>query len=754
LTRWLVRTAVAFAAIVLVVAVVEELNGEHSSPSRPPSQGTLASGLPIASVPADGSAAGAPAAGTPVCGQPVLDSPWHYDGVPGIYSTSGSPAGLPTFGTAGTDFPSARSVIVVAAGDNTFAARSGNYNVNNTVVYFEPGVHRIRGVMYTGHNSAYVGGYTAAAGKAILDGVDGATDGTGKGGSFLAYSTPSSGNNVYDTWKYLTIRNYTASQNNSIMGNVNGGGSDNGDVYEYDTIGPNEYGYRGSNAAPGTGKSSGGGYAINAGSNTMIQHNCLTWNAQGAFNASGAVNLNIAHNEISWNGLGEYPDTGDSPGASPYACGCSGGGKIFFSLNTNVAMNYIHDNYNAGIWFDFDNAGADITRNYIASNWGSGIVYEASYNAHIADNTLVGNGWASHGPWPAGVDGRACYGGISCTDGDGPVTGAGGGNPYAAIDLSNSGGNSHLSTVSIPASTSSGCSSPCAEKSRYIGRLLVQDNVLTNNFGGVKVYTDTNRYPGNLDDDSACSFPLGVLDQSNSTTYYQQSRVLFTDADTAISGSEITTADGTKTICADYGKVADDGPGTTVQAPSAGMGVYDQNSGAFLGTVATVISAKAFTLSRSPGNRTGSSLLLSAYGGCGPADYYGGQPGMSSGHPPADYWDNCIWGSRNVTVSGNRFSIDAEAVAGCDTVRNLCGYMSAVAFNAGVPALMKYWDMYVSLIAASSGGLGNVWSDNIYQWSGGGPGGWQFQAGTQGNQVTRAQWQGSRNGQDAGSSFG
>jgi len=696
----------------------------------------------------------APMAGTPICGQPVLESPWDYNGAPGTYSTSGSPAGLPTFGSAGTDFPSATSVMVVAAGDNTSDAGAGVYNVDNTVVYFEPGVHEIETVMYTGHDSAYVGGYTGAAGKAIIDGVDGATGGTGKGGSRLAYSTPSSGNNVHDVWEYLTIKNYTSSANNSVMGNVNGGGSDIGDIYKYNTIGPNEYGYRGDTVAPGTGKSSGGGYAIDAGSDTTIEYNCLTQNAQGAFNVSEAINLNIANNEISWNGLGEYPDTGNSPGASPYACGCSGGGKIFFSLNANVINNYIHDNYNTGIWFDFDNAGADISRNYIASNWGSGIMYEASYNANISNNTLVGNGWASNGAWPTGVGGGACYGGISCTNGNGPVTGAGGGNPYAAIDLSGSGGNGHLSAVSIPISAkNTGCDPSCKEKSRYVGKLLVENNVLKDNFGGIKVYTDTNRYPGNIDDDSACSFPLGVLNQSNSAIYYQQSRVLTTNADTTISGSSVTSAGGTTTVCADYGTIADKGPGGTVHAPSAGMAAYDQNSGAFLGTVVRVISANAFTLSGSPGDETSVSLLLSAYGGCGPADYYRGGLGVVSGRPSANYWDNCIWGSRNVTVSGNSFSIDANTVTGCDTTNNLCGYMDAVAFNAGVPTLMRFWDSYATYIARASGGLGNVWSGNKYIWSGGGPGGWRFQAGIQGNQVTQAQWQASPYGQDAESSF-
>lgn len=742
MNRWqpaVLAGALLATAIALIVPVVHAPGGQHRD---------------AATSPATGARAGAPVAGRRICGRPILDAPWHYDGRPGRFTARRHPAGLPTFGAAGSDFPAARFVLVVGAGDNTRAARSGSYNVNHAVVYFEPGVHRIRGIMYTGHDSAYVGGYSTARGKAIIDGVDGATDGTGKGGSYLASSTPSSGNNVYDTWKYLTIENYTSSQNNSVMGNVNGGDTDNGDVYAYNTIGPNEYAFHGDNVAPSTGKSNGGGYAIDAGSNTTIKYNCLTRNAQGAFNASGAVNLRIAHNDISWNGLGEYPDTGNSPGASPYGCGCSGGGKVFFSLNTSVVMNYIHNNYNAGIWFDFDNAGANISRNYIASNWGSGIMYEASYNARISDNTLVGNGWASDGAWPAGVGGRACFGGVSCTNGDGPVTGAGGGNPYAAIDLSNSGGNPNLRRVSVPAGTSPGCRRPCAERSRYAGRLLVQGNVLVNNFGGVKVYTDTNRYPGNIDDDSACSFPLGVLDQSNSTTYYQQSRVLTTGADAAISGHVVTSTGGTQTECADYGTIADNGSASNLRAPSVGMAAYDLNSGAFLGTVAAVRSARFFVLSRAPGNRRAATLLLSAYGGCGPADYFGGGAGVASGHPSANYWDNCIWGSRNITVSGNRFVIDVSAVTGCRRPVNLCGFMAAVAFNAGVPALVQYWDDgYSRLIARATHGLGVVWSDNTYQWSGGGLRGWRFWAGTQGNQITRAQWRHAPYRQDAGSRF-
>ena len=675
----------------------------------------------------------APVAGTDICGKPILDSPWSYSGQPGTFNVRNEPKGLPTIGVKKSNFPWATKIIVVPAGNNTrTAAALARYQVNKAVIYFEPGVHEIMDGMYTGHNSAYVGGYTRTAGKAILDGVDGATNGTGRGGNRLSASASSSGNNVYDTWEYLTIRNYTSSLNNSIMGNVNGGGSDVGDVYKYLSIGPDQYGYAGINIAPRRGMDSGGGYAIDAGSNTTIEYSCLTQNAQGAFNISNAANVTISHNDINRNGLGIYPDV-SGPGGSPFSCGCSGGGKIFYSLDANFVDNYVHDNYNVGVWFDTDNAGANISGNYISSNWGDGIRYESSYNSNISGNTLVGNGWASNGKWPAGLHDAACFDGISCTNGFGPLTGQGGGNPYAAVDLSNSGGNGNLHT-------------------RYQGQLLVENNVLRNNFGGLKIYTDTNRYPDNIDNDSACSLPLGALNRNNSSVYYKQGAVLVTGGDATISGDTVQSADGTTTICAAYGEAVDEGPESIVRAPSVGMAVFNQNSGAFLGTVTGVTSAHEFTLSISPAAASGVSLMLSAYGGCGPADYYGGGFNVMSGKPVAKYWDNCIWGSRSITVKGNVFMTNAATVTGCGTRTNMCGLMEDAGFNAGVPKLMQFFDPYETYIAKASGGLGNMWSGNTYVWSGNAVG-WQFMAGAQGHVISRTEWQQAPYRQDARSVF-
>ena len=56
--------------------------------------------------------------------------------------------------------------------------------------------------------------------------------------------------------------------------------------------------------------------------------------------------------------------------------------------------------------------------------------------------------------------------------------------------------------------------------------------------------------------------------------------------------------------------------------------------------------------------------------------------------------------------------------------------MLAIAFDPGVPPLVRYFFPYTTYIARAKGGLGNVWSGNSYAWSG--AGGWQFEAGDSG----------------------
>ena len=705
----------------------------------------------------------APLSPTRVCNQPILNAPWQYHGAAGTFTTSGTPAGLPTFGSPGTDFPNATKVIVVPPGDNTSAAHGGDYMVTNTIVYFEPGMHDIRGLMYAGDHSAYVGGYTAAAGKAIINGVDGATNGTGKGGSAFEQSHPIANDAVYDTWEYLTIENFTSDVNSSVMGNIDGGSWDIGDVYKYNTIGPNEYAYTGGTTAPtlntDRAPGQGGGYAINAKSFTTVEYNCITRNAQGGVNIDDAVNPRILHNEFSYNGLGEYPDVGGS-GASPHSCGCSSNlGKIFYSLNTDIIGNYIHDGYNNGLWIDTNESGANISKNYIASNWSQGIMYEASYNANISDNTLVGNGWPSHGLWPTGYHGGTCSQGVSCRYGFGADTAGGDGLSYSAIYLPNSGGDSGLSKVRIPSTlTVPRCASPCTITSRYSGHLYVTGNRFINNFGGINVYSDPSRFPSVTTRNASCDEPLGALHQPNNATYYMQYKELLTGSDTSISGTSASSADGTQTLCTDYDSATPGSDTTyteTPKTPVAGMYVFDQSTGKQVGTVASAASPHAFTLTAPPPEgvyNSGDPLLLQQGGGCSFPDYAGAtKPGQVTGNPAARYWDHCLWGSRNITISGNDFVINAAQVSGC-TNANGCGWNQQTVFNPGVVNLDRLWFGMISGIKSADGGLGIVWSGNKYQWQG--PGGWSFHSGLQGSadDMTRAAW--LSQGQDSGSTFG
>ena len=243
-----------------------------------------------------------------------------------------------------------------------------------------------------------------------------------------------------------------------------------------------------------SGQNANGGYAIDGGSNTTIEYDCITQAQEGAFNIYGGpghilTGDVVTHNEISANGLGTYPDAAPNPNS----CGCSGGGKAFWTLNMTITNNYVHDNYNNGIWLDFNNAGADISHNDIASNWGFGIMYEASYNANISDNNLQGNGWASNGNWPTSTYCSTWDSTYQCANGAGPSSQHWGNLNAGGMYISSSGGNPNISG------------------SNYSNQLLIEGNNCQNNWssmsrplhqrpavlGGLsRVYTNATPPPG------------------------------------------------------------------------------------------------------------------------------------------------------------------------------------------------------------------------------------------------------------------
>jgi hypothetical protein len=202
--------------------------------------------------------------------------------------------------------------------------------------------------------------------------------------------------------------------------------------------------------------------AGNAGAGTMVgSHNTLTWNClrdnqQYGFNAysnNGEItDLVLDHNEIAGN------DTFDYEAKQP-GCGCSGGGKFWDVVNAKVTSNWVHDNKSAGLWADTNNAGFEFAGNYISDSQGVGLVYEISYNAVIEYNTFDRNG-VTGGPTSTGF-------------------------PTSAIYISESGADSRVN--------SDYKNSP----------FLVAHNVFTDNWGGVILWENSNRFCASPDNTSS-----------------------------------------------------------------------------------------------------------------------------------------------------------------------------------------------------------------------------------------------------------
>jgi len=188
------------------------------------------------------------------------------------------------------------------------------------------------------------------------------------------------------------------------------------------------------------------GAGLFLGSGDSASYNCLKDNQQYGFqvySAAGPSGVTIDHNEIDHN------DTYDWETVQP-GCGCTGGGKFWDAYDVTVTSNYVHDNLSTGLWADTDNSGFDFENNYISGNWGPGIIYEISYNALINDNTFVDNAWGSGN--------------------------AGTGFPSSAVYISESGFDSR------------------APNAFGYTAMDVTNNSFTDNWGGVVLWENANRY--------------------------------------------------------------------------------------------------------------------------------------------------------------------------------------------------------------------------------------------------------------------
>jgi parallel beta-helix repeat protein len=352
--------------------------------------------------------------------------------------------------------------VTVAAGNNS-AFANGDMKPNTTY-WFAPGTHTLGSGEFAQIQPARGDTFVGAPG-AVITGQkrnDSAFDGTA----------------TDVTIEYLTIEDFTPAGSQGTVNHDSGEGW----TVSHDTIQDN---------APGAG--------VMIGSDNAVTDNCLTRNGEYGFSAyvsptskeassltHGPVNVTLSGNEISYNDTCNFEDVSPNPVAGSLipsncsgagegdGCGCAGAGKFWQVQNATVDDNYVHNNYDVGLWADTNNDGFTIKGNYISQNYGPGIMYEISYNALIENNTFVGN-----------------------AIGEGPTNG---GFPTGAIYVSESGGDSGVPNAA------------------GITTLTISDNTFTNNWSGVVLWESANRFCGSPDNSSTGTCTLTDPSVANTRT--------------------------------------------------------------------------------------------------------------------------------------------------------------------------------------------------------------------------------------------
>lgn len=432
-----------------------------------------------------------------------LQSPYSYDGPTTNFTTTFTSGeyGLPTYGTAGTDYPNVTQGYIL--GPSGWTAPQ-SYTVSpDTIYYFEPGTYTNFGQFQAATGDVFLGGYTAQTGGAVFDNGYSETDSQGiygsnpsftQSGGAAALTTLSAAATVGSTtitlaapvqqWTDIAFADGTAYTVSAISGDTatlsdpistaeaNGAsvypeGSAGAVTVEYLTF--QHFGnlatgvvtsaiegalsgdgwtiehnyfhdlYPGSAAGPSLVTT--GGIGVYGGESATVEFNCFSHIGEDGMEGFGSDGL-IAYNEFLY-----APEQPDQQG-----CGCISSIKFWITTNYVISHNWIDDpGPGIPLWFDTDNTGETLTDNYIENSQQRAIQLEISYNALIQGNTFVDDGWVD-----GSTDGQ--YGGLNA----------------AAIYINESGG------LNIPGSN-------------YNDQIIITHNLLIDDWQGIYLWGEADR---------------------------------------------------------------------------------------------------------------------------------------------------------------------------------------------------------------------------------------------------------------------
>jgi parallel beta-helix repeat protein len=211
---------------------------------------------------------------------------------------------------------------------------------------------------------------------------------------------------------------------------------------------------------------------VATGNNVRVLGNLIDHNGQEGFSAHGSGLYQ--DNDIAYNNDNLAVDAGWE----------AGGGKASSTTNLTFKSNYVHDNGGPGLWADTNNIYTTFDDNTVTNNWGPGISEEASYNATIINNTVIGNGMPSS-PGEGNRQGWAWDAGIQLRE-------TGSLSASAPLIISGNVVANNYNGISLIQSPSSGCVGGGA--GRYgpcnVQNVLVENNWITMTQGATGAYQD------------------------------------------------------------------------------------------------------------------------------------------------------------------------------------------------------------------------------------------------------------------------